>query len=90
MSKVLEGVIVALIVSLNIVGYVIYTGMDLNTVYFKRYINYISMTAELVSNWHYSTLLLHSFLDSSPQSSKEEPRVMCLVMTQEQGTKNHS
>ena len=89
MSKVLEGVIVALIVSLNIVGYVIYTGMDLNTGHFKR-INYISMTAELVSNWHYSTLLLHSFLDSSPQSSKEEPRVMCLVMTQEQGTKNHS
>ena len=35
MSKVLEGVIVALIVSLNIAGYVIYTGMDLNTVHLK-------------------------------------------------------
>ena len=32
MSKVLEGVIVALIVSLNIVGYVIYTGIDYSAV----------------------------------------------------------
>ena len=90
MSKVLEGVIVALIVSLNIVGYVIYTGIILTLDILNVTFIYISMTAELVSNWHYSTLLLHSFLDSSPQSSKEEPRVMCLVMTQEQGTKNHS
>ena len=44
MSKVLQGVIVALIVCLNLIGYVIYTGIHLNpSQYCKYYIIYVSM-----------------------------------------------